>query len=232
MELQLQSPLFARFPYEVRERVFAHLLAFRHGDFEYTLQPGDVFLYKTHVKPLPPAMLACKRLYRELAPAVHHGAALRTCMFASGSRVGFAVHGTLRVERLHTLHLLVAMEHSNWNAWLRFLREVLARAGALRELLVDWEPRRVLTTSGRGKKGWMAGHEGRMEEQFFGVIAGLEELELVRLYGERVPDHWKGRLEELTNARIIHSRVSWWREDAGDTWFARSDRGVSYASRV
>ncbi|KAJ9137142.1 hypothetical protein NKR23_g9398 [Pleurostoma richardsiae] len=214
---QNQSLLFS-LPWEVRENIYDRLLAFRYADFEHTTRPDHIFLDNPHTKPLPPAMLACKRLYRELAPAVHQTAALRACMFEHGRRVGFAVHGNLRVGRLHVLYLLVAMEHANWNAWLRFAGEVLRRAGELQELVVDWEPRRTgggRTGGAAAAKGFLAQHERRMEEQFFGVVAGVQTLETLRIHGD-VPGYWLARLGEMTSARIVHSRTRWWKEDGRD----------------
>jgi len=222
MNPQEASPYFA-LPQEVRDNIAAHLLAFHYSDFELTTRPGHVFLEggddgaTPHAKPLPAAMLACRRLYRELAPHVHGTAVLRACMAEFGRRVGFAVHGTLRIERLRTLVLSVAMEHANWNTWLHFLRAVLERARGLRELIVDWEPRPVPTPEEAGapegkRTNFSVRQHAKMEEQFFGLLAGLEALELVRIHGN-VPERWRTRLSELSKARIIMIKARWWRDD-------------------
>ena len=204
---QSQSPLFS-LPQEVRDNIWSYLIAFRYEDFELTTRPDYVFLEHVHTKPLPPAMLACKRAYHELNPTVQHTAALRACMFEFGKRVGFAVHGTLKVERLRKLYLVVAMEHANWNSWLRFLQEVLVRADSLRELVIDWEPRLAVGTG----RGFLAAHERRMEESFLQVVAGLKQLDVIRIHGS-VANAWKLKLKGLADVRVIANPIRWWREE-------------------
>lgn len=204
---QLQSGLFI-LPREVRDHIWSYLLAFRYDDFELTTRPDHVYLNNVHTKPLPPAMLTCKRAYQELYPTVHHTAALKACMFEFGKRVGFAVHGTLKIGHLRKLYLVVAMEHANWNSWLRFFQEVLAHADALKELIIDWEPRLSVGTG----RGFLAAHERRMEESFLQVVAGLKHLDLVRIHGA-VASSWKLKLEDMTKVKVTVNNARWWRDE-------------------
>ncbi len=204
---QSQSLLLS-LPQEVRDNIYAHILSFRDDDFEYSLQPGYTFLENAHARPLPSAMLTCKRLYGELAPAVHGVAVMRATMSEFVRRIGLAVHGNVRLERLCSLVVVIAMEHGNWNSWLSFLEDLLERTGGLRELRVDWGPRPVVA---RGK-GYLAGQEERLEERFFKLIGGLKELDRVTIHGD-VAESWRERLQAHTSARVVSCKARWWRED-------------------
>ncbi|KAF4879311.1 hypothetical protein CGCSCA1_v001548 [Colletotrichum siamense] len=139
---QESSKLF-ELPWEIRERIYEYYLSFDHDDFGDTLRPLHLYIEQGgYSKPIPPLMLTSKRAYRELHQRVHSDAVMRVHTAGWGDRrIGFAVHGKLRFERLRRLYVLVAMEYPNWNRWLGMLGEVTRRATNLNELVVDWEPR-------------------------------------------------------------------------------------------
>uniref|UniRef100_L2FAZ1 Uncharacterized protein n=1 Tax=Colletotrichum fructicola (strain Nara gc5) TaxID=1213859 RepID=L2FAZ1_COLFN len=139
---QESSRLF-ELPWEIRERIYEYYLSFDHDDFGDTLRPLHLYIEQGgYSKPIPPLMLTSKRAYRELHQRVHSDAVMRVHTAGWGDRrIGFAVHGKLRFERLRRLYVLVAMEYPNWNRWLGMLGEVTRRATNLNELVVDWEPR-------------------------------------------------------------------------------------------
>lgn len=206
---QLNSPLFS-LPLEIRTRIYDFYLAFDDRDFGYTKRPLFVYLDNgEYSKGLPSLMLACKRSYQEMRTQVHHESILRVLMSQWSPRIGFAVHGNLRYDRLHKLHLIVSMEHPYWNRWLGFFEEIARRISGLRELVIDWEPRQF-NLSGREA----ALHE-KKEDHFLRLVGGLKELRLIRLYGD-IPPHWTKKLEEMTAARIMSYKLRWWKEPGRD----------------
>lgn len=217
MNAQPSSSFFA-IPGEIRVSIYAYYLTFHYDDFKFSSRPYYTFLGERPLsRPLPALMLSCKRAYDEMRPAVHEEAVLRACMFEHGRRIGFAVHGSLRVSRLRRLVFQVAMEHANWNTCIGFFGHVMGSyAGGLRELVVDWEPRRGPASS--GAIGFLAQQEGRMERRFFEAIAGAPGLEVVRIYGD-VPTHWRDRLGGMIANRqdravkVVCVRQRWWREE-------------------
>jgi hypothetical protein len=211
MDAQLSSRLFA-LPPEIRTRILSYVASFPSSAFADSLRPSHDFLESLHATPLPPLILTCKLAYDELSHCLTT-AALRVCMYQLGRRVSLACWGRFEPSKLTTLYLVIAMNHANWNAWLKFLRELLSQATQLRELTIDWEPR--CRPAAVPQRGWMAGHEGRMEEQFFSLIGGLKELAALRVHGE-VGAHWEERLKSVTAARVVMRSVRWWREDMGE----------------
>lgn len=208
---QADSVLFET-PGEIREVIYSFVLTFRYGDFEFSSRPFFVFWgERKFSRPLPALMLACKRAYAELQARVHGEAILRACMFEHGKRIGLAVRGSLRIPRLRRLVFHVAMEHANWNTWIKFFGHVLESAEGLRELVIDWEPRRSPSTT---RVGFMAQHEDRMEKRLFEAVAGARHLESLRIHGD-VPAHWAKELEQMLDGsvKMVCSKERWWLED-------------------
>lgn len=226
---QPSSFLFAM-PGEIREAIYAYYLTFHYGDFEFSSRPFFTFLGEREFsKPLPALMLSCKRAYDEMRPTVHEEAVLRACMFEHGKRIGFAVHGNLRLRRLRRLVFHVAMEHANWNTWMSFFSHMMDCANGLRELLVDWEPRRAPSSGGIG---YLAQQDSRMEKRFFETIAGAPGLETVRLHGD-IPPHWLDRLEVMIANRqdrvvkVKSLKDKWWMEGREDALAYVSSEAVA-----
>ncbi|KAG7062299.1 aromatic compound dioxygenase [Colletotrichum scovillei] len=169
------SGLFS-LPWEIREKIYEYYLSFDHDDFGDTVRPLHVYFEQgEYKKPLPPLMVTCKRIYRELHQPVHADAIMRVHSHGYGDRrIGFAVHGTLRFERLRRLYVLIAMEYPNWNRWLAIFAEVARRAEGLAELVVDWEPR----PGPPNPKVWEAKLTEKKHDEFFGVLAALKGLEV------------------------------------------------------
>lgn len=208
---QSGSSLFS-IPGEVREIIYTFALSFRYSDFEFSSRPFYVFGGDpAFSRPLPALMLTCKRAHAELRARVQEEAVMRACMFEHGRRIGLAVHGTLRIPRLRRLVFHVAMEHANWNTWVKFFGYVLESAGGLRELVIDWEPRR--SPSAR-RIGFMAQHEDRMERRLFKAVAGARHLESLRIHGD-IPAHWAVELRHMLGERVrmVCVRERWWLED-------------------
>ncbi|KAI1174505.1 hypothetical protein F4777DRAFT_579938 [Nemania sp. FL0916] len=168
---QQTSRLFS-LPHEVRDRIYSFYLCPGHDDFEDALRPHQKFLEnEAYSRPLPALMRTCKRVYQDMAPHVHDQATMRVEMHGPlERRIGFAVHGTLRFERLRKLCLLVPLEHPNWNRWLYFFSEVLSRCPNLGTLVIDWSPRPVTSLD------WAGRVNQKKEDEFLRTILGLEKL--------------------------------------------------------
>ncbi|KAH8747199.1 hypothetical protein F5883DRAFT_251619 [Diaporthe sp. PMI_573] len=208
---QAGSPLF-ELPGEIREVIYSFALTFGYNDFEFSSRPFYVFvLEQPFTRPLPALMLTCKRAYTELRSRVQEEAILRACMFEHGKRIGLAVHGTLNIPRLRRLVFHVAMEHANWNTWVKFFAHVLESAEGLKELVIDWEPRR--SPSAATRVGFLAQHEDRMEKRLFRAVAGAPHLESLRIHGD-IPAHWAGELGQMLGGgvRMVCVKEKWWRE--------------------
>lgn len=208
---QAGSSLF-NLPGEVREIFYAFTLSFRYSDFEFSSRPFYNFGGEpAFSRPLPALMLTCKRAYTELQARVQEEAVLRACMFEHGRRIGLAVHGTLRIPRLRRLVFHVAMEHANWNTWVKFFGHVLESAEGLKELVIDWDPRRSPSAT---RVGFMAQHEDRMEKRLFKAVAGARHLESLRIHGD-IPAHWADELGRMLdgNVRMVCVKERWWLED-------------------
>ncbi|CAI0653897.1 unnamed protein product, partial [Colletotrichum noveboracense] len=205
---QESSRLF-ELPWEIRERIYEYYLSFDHDDFGDTLRPLHLYIEQGgYSKPIPPLMLTSKRAYRELHQRVHSDAVMRVHTAGWGDRrIGFAVHGKLRFERLRRLYVLVAMEYPNWNRWLGMLGEVARRATNLSELVVDWEPR----PSSGNTKVWEAKLTERKHDEFFRIIADLKNLQVVRFHGD-MPPGWRDRFARETSARLVLYKSKWWKE--------------------
>ena len=224
------SSSFFDMPGEIREAIYAYYLAFHYSDFQFSSRPFFTFLgEREYSKPLPALTLSCKRAYNEMRSTVHEEAVLRACMFEHGKRIGLAVHGSLKLPRLRRLVFHVAMEHANWNTWMSFFSHVMGCAEGLRELVVDWEPRRA---SSSGGIGYLAQQDSRMEKRFFEAIAGAPGLEVVRIHGD-VASHWLERLEVMIAnrqdraVRVMSLKERWWREDREDALAYMSSEAVA-----
>ncbi|KAI6090605.1 hypothetical protein F4821DRAFT_228614 [Hypoxylon rubiginosum] len=205
----MESPLLS-LPLEVRERIYEFYLVFNHNDFEDTLRPQHVYIDgPPHVRPLPSLMLASKALYRELSEAVHGQAALRVLSHGwADRRIGFAVHGTLRFERLRKLWLVLTAEYPKWNSWLSFFGAVAERAPHLNTLVIDWAPRNV------AEAGWKERANIKKEEEFCAMLAELKELRHIHVYGD-ISSRWMSQLEK-TVPHVVHHKFRWWREPGLD----------------
>ncbi|KAI1407094.1 hypothetical protein F5Y13DRAFT_175628 [Hypoxylon sp. FL1857] len=209
--MQLQS-LLLRLPREVRDRIYDFYLAYDHVDFEDSLRPQLVYMGDVpYSRPLPALMLACKSLYQELRPIVHGQAVLRVAVHGwNDRRIGFGVRGVLLFDRLEKLWLLVATEHPNWNSWLSFFGEVVHRARNLQVLVIDWNPRPVSSI------GWTGRVNMKKEDEFFGIIASLEKLLVIRVHGN-IPPRWTNRLDAIAaHTHVVCHRFRWWREPGLD----------------
>ncbi|KAI1808826.1 hypothetical protein F4811DRAFT_548403 [Daldinia bambusicola] len=203
--MQADSPLLS-LPREVLDRIIDFYLAFNHDDFEDTLRPYLLYMGETgYSRPLPSLMLASKDLYRNLSPIVHKQAVMRVEVHGwNDRRIGFAVHGDLRFERLEKLSLLVATEHPNWNGWLSFFSKVIENTENLKVLAIDWAPRPVSSV------GWTGRVNAKKENEFFSKIKTLKELRLVQIYGNISPE-WISRLKGFV-PHVVCYRHRWWRE--------------------
>jgi hypothetical protein len=101
------------------------------------------------------------------------------------------------------------MEHPNWNRWLNFFSEVTSRGVHLNTLIVDWEPRPIVA------KNWVGRMNRKKEDEFLGVITGMKQVRLIKLYGE-IPSYWKEKLGEISGKRVIYYPFRWWREPGMD----------------
>ncbi|KAK2731919.1 hypothetical protein CKAH01_08791 [Colletotrichum kahawae] len=204
-----ESSMLFELPWEIRERIYEYYLSFDHDDFGDTLRPLHLYIEQGgYSKPIPPLMLTSKRAYRELHQRVHSDAVMRVHTAGWGDRrIGFAVHGKLRFERLRRLYVLVAMEYPNWNRWLGMLGEVARRATNLNELVVDWEPR---PSSGNAKV-WEAKLTERKHDEFFKILSDIKNLQVVRFHGE-MPVGWRERFERETSVRLVLYKSKWWKE--------------------
>ncbi|KAI2625041.1 hypothetical protein GGR54DRAFT_547702 [Hypoxylon sp. NC1633] len=203
--MQEQSPLLL-LPREVRDRIYEFYLTIENEDFEVTLQPRLLFMDSDAAfsRPLPTLMLTCKALYQELYGLVHEQAAMRVENRGWNDRkIGFAVRGVLRFDRLEKLLLMVTTEHPNWNSWLYFFRDVVARAPNLKALVIDWNPRPVLST------GWSGRVNLKKETEFFGAIASLKKLHRIQIHGE-IPARWMDQLEKM--AKVSSFGFRYWKE--------------------
>ncbi|OLN92765.1 hypothetical protein CCHL11_06718 [Colletotrichum chlorophyti] len=195
-------------PWEIRERIYEYYLSFDHDDFGDTLRPQHIYLEQGHgeyKRPLPSLMATCKRAYRELHGKVHTEAIMRMQQGNGDRRIGFAVHGTLRFERLRRLCLLIATEYPNWNRWLIVLGGVARKAPHITELVIDWEPRPMML------KGWEARLTEKKYDEFFHILSSLKELDTIRFHGE-MPAGWIERFEKETSARVVCHKFKWWKE--------------------
>ncbi|KAI2775659.1 hypothetical protein F4815DRAFT_487100 [Daldinia loculata] len=207
--MQAYSPLLS-LPREVLDRIIDFYLTFDHEDFEDTLRPHLVYMGDTaYFRSLPSLMLASKNFYRDLSPIVHRQAILRVQVSGwNDRRIGFAVRGKLRFDRLEKLWLLMATEHPNWNSWLSFFGEVIERTKNLKALVIDWAPRPV------GSIGWTGRVNAKKEDEFFNTIETLKGLRLIQIYGNISPE-WISRLEGLA-PHVVYYRNRWWREPGMD----------------
>ncbi|KAI1193066.1 hypothetical protein F5X97DRAFT_53943 [Nemania serpens] len=207
--MQANSALFS-LPSEVRDRIYDFYLTYDHSDFGDTLRPHKLYLDgAAYSRPLPALMCSCKRAYHEMSPRVHDQAVMRVEMRGRVERrIGFAVHGTLRFDRLRKLSLLVPLEYPNWNKWLYFFSDVVRRAPRLRVLVLDWAPRPVAET------GWAGRVNVKKEGEFFEIVKGMKELHTLHVYGD-ISARWIDGLTESV-ARVVYHRSRWWREPGMD----------------
>jgi hypothetical protein len=225
---QLTCPLFG-LPAEIRQRIYSYYLSFTPADFAAgeTLRPTHTYLDEDeskgkhgtrphHSRPLPALMLACQRAYAELAPLAHGAAAVRVQRRGAYEerRVGVAFHGVLRLQRLRRLIVVVEMEHANWNAWVAFFVDLVARAPALEHLVIDWAPWDAEV--GAKKVGWQRRQHENKEDEFLRAAEGLRELKTVWLYGRGIPQGWRERIEKNTEAKVLKFQDRWWSEAGMD----------------
>ncbi|TRX90630.1 hypothetical protein FHL15_008405 [Xylaria flabelliformis] len=203
--MQASSPFFS-LPSEVRDRIYDFYLTYDHGDFGDSLQPHQLYLDgAVYSQPLPALMRTCKRIYEEMSPIVHGQAAMRIEIRGRvDRRIGFAVHGTLRFDRLRKLWLLIPLEYPNWNQWLYFFGDVVRHTPNLKVLILDWTPRPV------PEHGWSGRVNAKKEAEFFEIIESLKELHTFVIYGD-VSARWIDRLKG-SELRIVRHRSRWWRE--------------------
>ncbi|KAI0867116.1 hypothetical protein F4860DRAFT_456459 [Xylaria cubensis] len=203
--MQASSPFFS-LPSEVRDRIYDFYLTYDHGDFGDSLQPHQLYLDgAVYSQPLPALMRTCKRIYEEMSPIVHGQAAMRIEIRGRvDRRIGFAVHGPLRFDRLRKLWLLIPLEYPNWNQWLYFFGDVVRHAPNLKVLILDWAPRPVR------ENGWSGRVNAKKENEFFEMIESLKELHTFVIYGD-VSARWIDRLKG-SELRIVRHRSRWWRE--------------------
>ncbi|KAI5856179.1 hypothetical protein GGS23DRAFT_589097 [Durotheca rogersii] len=207
--MQTEASFFS-LPREVRDRIYEFYLAPDYTDFGDTLRPQLIYLDgPPYQRPLPTLMLSCKRLYRELHSMVHRQAAIRVIMHGwNERRIGFAVHGTLRLDRLEKLWFLVAMERPNWNRWLPFFGKLTLIATKLEVLVIDWEPRPVTSA------GWTGRVNTKKEDEFFQALASLKQLRLIQVHGDVTP-RWREQLEKV-GPHVVYHHFRWWREPGID----------------
>ncbi|KAK7948872.1 uncharacterized protein PG986_009758 [Apiospora aurea] len=216
-------------PDPLRHRIWEYYLSFTHADFVDSMRPMHTFLNDdndnttttttttTTSTPLPSLMLASKSAYRELAPLVHHDAVLRIHRPGSRNerRIGFAVHGNLRFERLRRLVLVVDLDYPYWNAWLDFFGAVLVRAPGLEHLTVDWAPRRTLAAAAaysfHRAGAWEYRRDAKKEGTFLDMLVGFASLQTLSFYG-RIPELWIKRLQQGTTVAVKCHSYRWWRE--------------------
>ncbi|KAI0431921.1 hypothetical protein F5Y09DRAFT_354436 [Xylaria sp. FL1042] len=199
------SPLLM-LPNEVRDRIYDFYLAHEHSDFTDTLRPHNMFFDGVpYSRPLPALMLTCKRVYREMCPAVHGQVTMRVEMRGRVERrIGFAVHGTLRFDRLRRFWLMIPLEHPNWNRWLYFFEKVLYFAPDLEVLVIDWSPRPVL------ENGWAGRVNLKKEDELFQMIGCLKRLHTIRIHGN-ISSRWIDKLREAI-PRVLHDPSPWWQQ--------------------
>lgn len=190
----------------------AYPLTKNSGGKVRNLEADSEKLYSEWIYPITSSIADMRQAYAELQAKVDEEAVLRACMFEHGRRIGLAVHGTLRIPRLRRLVFHVAMEHANWNTWVKFFGHVLESAEGLKELVIDWEPRR--SPSAATRVGFMAQHETRMEKRLFKAVAGARNLESLRIHGD-IPAHWAEELGNMLGdqVRMVWVRERWWLED-------------------
>lgn len=224
LDSQADSVLFA-VPGEIREGIYSFYLAFDDADFQYSRLPSNTFLGNNPFsRPLPGLMTTCKRAYRELQAAVQETAILRAYRAQDRKRLGFAVHGTLRIPKLRKLVFQVMMEDAHWGWWLRFFAGVMEMAEELRELVVDWKLR-------KGQKPWNGGHgvapskqfmarlEEKAEARFFEAVAvggATGKLQTVTVHGD-VPAHWCEQLEHMLcgTTKVVVRKGPWSADEYG-----------------
>jgi len=208
---QLQSLLF-RLPGELRNVIYATYLPGALGAAHHVR--ADAFALRTTAlakrrRPLPPLMLACRRLYNELSfPAASH-AAVRVSWGGGGTPVQdplsgpttattttaavvvteVAFYGAVAWARLRTLHLVVDMHRARFTCWFFFAAQVLRGCPGLRELVVDWRPVEDVW----GDVGDAAADRGQLQalvaRRFLFAITQVESLRVVIFRGD-VPDSW------------------------------------------
>ncbi|KAI0533299.1 hypothetical protein GGR58DRAFT_124739 [Xylaria digitata] len=208
--MQANSPFFS-LPSEVRDRIYDFYLAYDHSDFGDTLRPGKLYLENDTVysRPLPALMRSCKRAYQEMCLTVHGEAVMRVEMRGRVERrIGFAVHGTLRFDRLQKLWLLVPLEYPNWNRWLKFFGDVVRCSPNLKVLIIDWAPK--VTQA----KGWDERVNAKKEDEFCDIIESLKELHTLKIHSN-ISARWIDRLRSSV-PRVIQYRSRWWREPGMD----------------
>jgi hypothetical protein len=90
---------------------------------------------------------------------------------------------------------------------------VLESAQGLKELVIDWGPRRCPSPR---RIGFLAQHEDRMEKHLFNTITGTPHLETLRIHGD-IPAHWEWELDQMLGGkvRVIFVKEKWWREGWG-----------------
>ncbi|KAL0934511.1 uncharacterized protein CTRU02_211310 [Colletotrichum truncatum] len=204
-----KPPILLNLPWDVKEKIYDYYLAVDHNDFDETFQPMRKYFNQSESRQaLPSLMLSCKSAYDDLRRRVHTTAIMRVRTHGhKDRRIGFAVHGTLRFERLRTLYLVVAMDYPNWNGWLTVFSEITQRSSNLTRLLIDWQPRPRHVA----QVGWEAKVTEKKEREFLGILSRLKKLEVITFYGD-VAKSWTERVKKVTPAVLISYNSRWWRE--------------------
>ncbi|KAI0147349.1 hypothetical protein GGR57DRAFT_260174 [Xylariaceae sp. FL1272] len=206
--MQPSSRLFA-LPEEIRDHIYGFYLSPTYDDFVDTQRPQLFLDGVAFSQPLPALMCTCKQTYQHMLPHVHGQATMRIEITGRvDRRIGFAVYGKLRFERLRKLWLLVPLERPMWNSWLYFFAEVVRRCRNLETLVVDWSPRPVQGHNWEGRVN------RKKEDEFLKTIESLERLHTVKFHGT-VPDRWVDQLRD-SRIRILRDSCRWWREPGMD----------------
>ncbi|KAI8953443.1 hypothetical protein F4801DRAFT_588348 [Xylaria longipes] len=157
-------------PFEVRQIIYEYYLSFTDYDYVWFRRSRLCHMYfiddQPHSTALPSLMLTCKRAYAELRSDVHSTVYFRS--FCCDTGIGVAVHGILRLERLHRLFLVIN-ENYDWVRLLRSFGDLIDRMSALEHVTIDW-------------KHWPL--KESVESSLFEMLESMTSLRTVRIYGQ------------------------------------------------
>jgi len=214
---QAQSSLF-RLPLEVRQQIYRLLLAFTWDKFIMTHITGwHSFPFINdgpNCQPLPAPMLACKRLYHDLAPQALGEATISLFMlrraYGRGAfptfLVGKAAYGRLRLSRLRKLVVITNSRHNvEWGhlGWGASLAHILKGASSLHEVVLEMYAVPVAITD---LQKWLE----VQTDTLLPSLQQLNNLELVR-FRTNVPASYRGIVPNMLSEAI--------RQETGATVF-------------